>query len=500
MKILKAKPDLNRDIIEKWVRLKKRQVGKLLTDEGAGYMVANDLGIDLSKEKTLKTKITIKDLEIGVSNVSLSVKVLSIDQIRTFNRKNGSKGQVARIVIGDDTGIINSVLWDEKADIIKNRLSEGDLIRINNAYVKSDLEGRPELNVGSKGSIEILHHDFRSKHFEKFSGSYTMSQDLKKGEYINFRGAFVKSSSTYTFSRNNGAKGRVVRAKIADKNGIVAAVFWDDKTELIQKVSRGESIEILNGHVREGLTGKVEIHVRKESEISILPQGNIKKIDLPPFITQIENLSSNMYDVDVLARIIDIGEIREFQNQSGKKGKVGEVVLIDQSGSVKLLLWNEKVDLINNISIGDTILVESVYTRKDYMGSITLNLGKMGKIQINPALEETKNLPQCTNVEKIGKLQVGFLGLVQGRISEEPIGKLINTRDGRELKLVSLRIKDDTGEIRVTFWEKLAEMVSDLTLNTKIMIKNAYVKSDFSGELIISSRSRTKIEIGRNQR
>ncbi|MCJ7631316.1 OB-fold nucleic acid binding domain-containing protein, partial [Candidatus Bathyarchaeota archaeon] len=268
-KILQTIPDLTLDVVEKRISGKKSEVGKLLTDEGAAYMVANELGIDLSGEKTLKTKITIKDITAGASDVTVTGKVVTIYQVRSFNRSNGVEGKVARAVIGDETGTVNIVLWDDKAEIIEKKLSEGDVICVNNGYVRAGLDGRPEINVGRKGTIVILPPELSSEVSKNVEEVYSKIPEIIEGESINFAGFIEKTSTVSTFQRSDGREGKVARARLNDKEGNITAVFWDEKTDLIQQVHRGDSVKIMNGYVRKGLTGDLEIHVRRGTEVYV---------------------------------------------------------------------------------------------------------------------------------------------------------------------------------------------------------------------------------------
>ena len=494
-KILQAIPNLTTEVVEKRISEKKSDVGKLLTDEGAAYMVANELGIDLSSEKTLKTKITLKDLTVGANNVTVTGKVLAIYQIRSFNRSNGVEGKVARIVISDKTGIANTVLWDEKTEITK-RLSKGDVIRVNNGYVRAGLDGSPELNVGRRGSVVVLPPVLGPEASYAVKEIYTKTMEMNEGKYVNFIGFIEKASTVSTFRRSDGREGKVARARLNVENERITATFWDEKTDLIRKTRIGDCITIVNGYVRKGLAGDLEIHIRKESEVSIIHKDNSKEPNLPSLsITQINKLTPKMSDVDVLARVTDTGQIREFIRKSGEKGKVGQIFLIDKTGSIRLSLWDGKVEILKSISVGDVILVESAYTREGFGDSISLNLSKMGTLKVNPDVEEAKHLPPCpTELANIGELKAGFRASVKGRISEEPFIKTVSTRDGREVRLASLRIRDDTGEINASFWGDLADRFESLKLGTEIVVRKIYVKTDFTGELNLSSGTSTKVE------
>ncbi|MFH0749027.1 MAG: OB-fold nucleic acid binding domain-containing protein [Candidatus Bathyarchaeota archaeon] len=499
-KILETRPDLSRENVEKMIVSKKNDIGKLLTEEGAAYMVANDLGIDLSGEKPLKTQITIKDIVVGASDLTITCQVLTIYPSRSFNRSNGVEGKVSRIVLGDDTGKITAVLWDEKADLAQSRFSQGDIIRINHGYVRGGLDGRPELNVGRKGSIVILPKDLRP---EISCVSETVSvkvHDVREGETVNFVGFVEKVSSISTFKRSDGEEGKVERIKLSDETGSIMAVFWDEQIDLISNIQRGDTLTIQNGYIKKGFGENLEIHIRKESAVSFLRRETTKGHNLSTIsYTPLEKLTPQMPDVDVLGRVAEIGSIKEFLRQSGEKGKVGELFLIDNSGSVRLSVWDEKTEILKTISKGDILLVQGAYTREGFRGGLQLSLGKMGTLTVNPDIAAAKDFSASLNkFTNIAELKVGFLASIKGKISEPPLIKTVTTRDGREIKVASLRIRDDTGEIRASFWGDLADRFEGVKLETEIIVNQAYVKPGFAEDLEISSRTTTEIEIQLN--
>ncbi|UCH01471.1 MAG: hypothetical protein JSV20_06270, partial [Candidatus Bathyarchaeota archaeon] len=65
---------------------------------------------------------------------------------------------------------------------------------------------------------------------------------------------------------------------------------------------------------------------------------------------------------------------------------------------------------------------------------------------------------------------------------------------GQEIAVASFRIKDQTGEIRVSLWRDLADKVENIPIDTEVRIKNAYVRMGFDGTLELSSNSMTEIE------
>ncbi|MEM2094049.1 MAG: OB-fold nucleic acid binding domain-containing protein, partial [Candidatus Bathyarchaeia archaeon] len=155
-RILSARPDLTMDRIMSMVKLKREIAGRLLTDEGAAYMLARELGVDVTTDMS-PTTLKLKDLVTGASDVTVTGKVILTYPTRTFSRKNGALGKVGRFVLQDETATVNVVLWDEKAELLeRKKVLPGMVVKVNHGYVRAGLSGRPEVNVGTRGSITAL--------------------------------------------------------------------------------------------------------------------------------------------------------------------------------------------------------------------------------------------------------------------------------------------------------------------------------------------------------
>ncbi len=153
-KLLEGKPELSRDDIEERIKQKKEKIGAgYLTDQGALFLIASDLGVSLAEP--LKVEMKLKDLYVGAKEISLETRVLSISPPKQYSRKDGTPFFLRTMTVYDNDTTANVKLWDEKANLpgIED-LKPGDLIKIIKAYVKSDLNGEPTVNVGSGSSVE----------------------------------------------------------------------------------------------------------------------------------------------------------------------------------------------------------------------------------------------------------------------------------------------------------------------------------------------------------
>jgi len=97
---------------------------------------------------------TVRGLDANARGVSIRLRVISKNEVRTVKTKDGNEHRVVDARVGDRTGSIILTLWDEKAE----QISEGDLIDIENGYVNR-FKGRLRLNVGKYGSLEKIEDD-----------------------------------------------------------------------------------------------------------------------------------------------------------------------------------------------------------------------------------------------------------------------------------------------------------------------------------------------------
>ena len=495
-KILELKPDLTAEDLQQMIQTKIEGAGRLLTEEGATFMVANEFGIDLSNGNVVGTGMKVKDLIIGANDATIVGVVSSISLPKSFVRRDGVEGQVARLVVSDDTGSIRVVLWNEKTSIISDsKVSQNQMVRISHGYVRKGLTGNPELNLGRRGTVVVLSS---TPAFEPITPQRSLKKirDLAEGNLVNIIGVVKGLSQISSFKRANGTQGQVMRIRLADDTGRVRAVLWDDRVNSVKDTKRGDVLEIEGGQVRRGLGNVLEVHVGGFGQVKFLKDSELSEYSIP-VLTKIGDLRLEMNDVDVLGRIIEVGQIREFDRRSGGVGRVGSLYVMDETGSTRVTLWDAKADVLDEVSIDDVILVEGGYTREGLGGVVELNLGSMSTLTVNPEREEVQSLPHfSSNAIAIGELNVGMRSIiVEGDVMEDPEVRDVTTRDGVEIRLASLRIHDESGEIGVTLWRDLAEKVDGLTAGSRLRIKNAYVKMGFFGDLELSSGRTTELEV-----
>ncbi len=139
--------------IRKLIEDKKDELSGLVSNEGAAYIVARELGVNLLKATTKKLKI--KNLMPGLRSVELQARVVRIFEPREWSKGDRS-GKVASVILGDETGTVRLSLWnDEVETVLTGTIKEDSIVQLTGAMVKMDNRGQPDLRLG-RGRIEVV--------------------------------------------------------------------------------------------------------------------------------------------------------------------------------------------------------------------------------------------------------------------------------------------------------------------------------------------------------
>lgn len=104
-----------------------------------------------TKRKHRSLILSIKDLRIGMRQISLKAKVMEIPKSKLVFTRYGDYANVANALIADETGTIRLCLWNEQISSV----STGDTIRIDNART-SMFRGQKQLYIGKNGSLSNI--------------------------------------------------------------------------------------------------------------------------------------------------------------------------------------------------------------------------------------------------------------------------------------------------------------------------------------------------------
>ena len=108
---------------------------------------------------------------------------------------------------------------------------------------------------------------------------------------------------------------------------------------------------------------------------------------------QIKDLVSGLNDVSLVGQVLSVYPPKTFKRRDWTEGKVASIIVSDKSGRLRVLLWDNKVDLIEagNIQPEQTIRISHGYVRQGQDGNHELHVGDKGNIIIlDGGLEESR--------------------------------------------------------------------------------------------------------------
>ena len=441
-KLLEQKSELTREIIEQKIVEKKEKIGAgYLTDQGALFLIAADYGVTLTESS--KTEISLKDLYAGAKEVSLETRVLNLSPTKQFSRKDGSTFDLRTMIVYDAGSTASVKLWDEKANLpgIEN-LKPGDLIKIIKAYVKSDLDGSPTINIGSGSNIETVDTESKIPMIDKITKDISELQEGQKDLVIS--GMIDGIISGMQFTNSRGQPGKALRMRLKGKdNTAMRVVLWGKDESLIPNmISQSANVKLLGVRVKSGNQG-LEIHGNEATIIEI--EGGK---EAEPIITRILSIATTETGKNM---IIAADNKKNIYNIS------------DFSNSTSICVEGDVIECMPSKIYGNSVtLDENSFVRK---------------------LDNDETIPSLSKIRtKISDVKADGTYCIESIVLKVPGRKEIQTKSGESISLSEMFVEDDTGQIWVKGWRIQAKLIDKCELGEIIAITGLNAKINNFGE------------------
>ena len=441
-KLLEQKSELTREIIEQKITEKKEKIGAgYLTDQGALFLIASDYGVTLTESS--KTEISLKDLYAGAKEISLETRVLNLSPTKQFSRKDGSTFDLRTMTVYDTGSTASVKLWDEKANLpgIEN-LKPGDLIKIIKAYVKSDLDGSPTINIGSGSNIETVDTESKIPMIDKITKDISELQEGQKDLVIS--GMIDGIISGMQFTNSRGQPGKALRMRLKGKdNTAMRVVLWGKDESLIPNmISQSANVKLLGVRVKSGNQG-LEIHGNEATIIEI--EGGK---EAEPIITRILSIATTETGKNM---IIAADNKKNIYNIS------------DFSNSTSICVEGDVIECMPSKVYGNSVtLDENSFVRK---------------------LDNDETIPSLSKIRtKISDVKADGTYCIESIVLKVPGRKEIQTKSGESISLSEMFVEDDTGQIWVKGWRIQAKLIDKCELGEIIAITGLNAKTNNFGE------------------
>ena len=441
-KLLEKVPELSRSVIEERINEKKEKVGAgYLTDQGAIFLVAADLGVSL--EQTQKSEVAIKDLYIGAKEVTLESRVLNISPTKQFTKKDGSSFSLRTITVYDNNSTASVKLWDEKANLPGlEELKPGDLIKIIKAYVKSDLTGAPTINIGSGASIETSQSE---SDIVSIDSKITDASEIKDDQRdLIVSGTLGSAMSLLEFTNSKGQPSKALKFRLRGENkNLVNVVLWGKDESILPKViGQDAKVKLFGVRTKTGMQG-LEIHGNDATIIDV--EG----------------------DTEIQPTIVRLLAIEK--NQSGNTTGLA----IDKSK--KLVRITDVADTIGSFSKDDIL---ECMPSKIFGNTIQIDQDSfVRKI-------DDEAVPTVADIRtKITEVSEGNDYSVEAIVLKAPERKDIQTKSGDNIQLSEMFVEDDSGQVWIKGWRQQADLMDNFTLGDIITILGVNARPGLEGKL-----------------
>ena len=332
--------------------------------------------------------------------------------------------------------------------------------------------------IAAKYGVEVqqntIHNDGNLSINRLFAGLYD----------VTVAGRIVAVFPARTFE---GEKpGKFATLMVADNEGIVRVVLWNDKADLVEKgeLKVGQAIRLFHGYTRQDLYGKVELHIGGKSQIEVEPQEKTCEcIAIDKFATKISCLNKMSGNVHLSGKLKAVLGITKFTRSDQSDGTVMRFTLADDSGEVTVVAWNEKAqELERTLKANASLQLGNVKVKENQNGGLEVHVDFTSFVNVQAA--ELK-------FAKMDSLSENLSANVEGVVSAVLESKEVTTAKGETVKLLVFEIKDESGTVKVSAWRQYAETLISLKVGDKLRLENVFVKKGYGGKMELSTRSST---------
>jgi replication factor A1 len=484
---------LTRKEIQDKVEEKKKELKGLISEEGALFIIAKELGVDVKEENRELLKeidINISDLTSNMKNITLTGRIKQINTVFNFTKKDGTPGRVGSFVLNDNTGEIRIVLWDEDTKILENSdFEENAIVKIINGYMRKGKSEELEIHIGKMGKIILSPEDVDHKKYPKIKSELTAIGTINLSLLtVSVEGKIIQKYPIKDFIKKDGENGKVGSITLMDSSGSVRITFWNENTKKLDGFEVDDTVDITNLNPKlSSLDGKtLELFATNRSVISK------KDIDLEireSIVEKIKDLQGKQNLVSFQGIISSIDNLKYITSKSGEELALLNFIVSDDSDGIRVTIWREKAEEFSKIlKLGSGVLLNNVlikfnnfsgrnegsFIKDSRLELIDLKIDNLKTTEISNVIANKKE-NFTGNYTKISEINSPNTYEVKGFIAKEINNITIYEACSKCFKkienckcedknaetslrmIINLIIDDESGTIRATFMGEKAE-------------------------------------------
>jgi replication factor A1 len=409
--------------------------------------VAGELGVSL--QPSISNDLSLKDLHIGANDITVVARVLAVYPTTTYNKKDGGSGRYRRLVLFDKGISSRLTIWDDNVDDPdKLGITTGSALRVVSGYVKQGLDGKPNLNLGKRGRLELVEN---SKLPTLDDVSEKPMKPTAERPVIALECTVTSEPRYSEFVRSDGSPGSLYQFGVGAQAGKEQhrLVIWSPSSR--PELRAGDRVRVTNLKFKRTSRGDFELH------------GDAGSVIVP------------------IARK-EAGELRIAAISATAAGSL--IFGLDKDKRLKVV--ETQLDTAQ-FKPGDAITVSPDQESAGRMvcrspGSLTST-----KVDGVPSLAELAVKVKDAKDES-SQIMVEVIALSHGSVDD------VDMRDGTVVKKGELVVGDDTGEIKVVGWREYSSKVSGIQPGERLRIIGLAPKQTKMGAWTLQLSALTAIE------
>jgi len=236
-----------------------------------------------------------------------------------------------------------------------------------------------------------------------------------------------------------------------------------------------------------------------------------EEVDYNEFTIDISDIKEGMTNIVLLGKILRAQKVREFVRKDQSVGKVCSFLLSDLTGTMKIVLWDDQANTVNQEYFKPNELIRIIggYAKVGQNEATEVHIGKKGKLILSPEVtgNKRKRLKAITNANsedsstmdnrkplKQALQQNKYLSIVTGIVQIEEF-KELELKSGDKSFMLALLLEVDDFTIRVKAWGmKAVECLKAVNDGDSVSITNLVVKeSKYTGEKELAFTKNSKV-------
>jgi len=194
----------------------------------------------------------ISQIRANMRDIDVLARILKVQPPTEVKRRTGETTRVTRLLLGDDAGIIQASLWDDKAEL---DLKAGETVLIEDATSRERL-GEVSISVGKSGAITV---DPELGFKVPQPTPNRIAQLPHIGGPVLVEGTIVNQPSLRQVRTSNGEMVDLSEVELRDDSGECRVVLWRDLARQVAAMLQGSKVRLFAVYPRLGFKGGVEL-------------------------------------------------------------------------------------------------------------------------------------------------------------------------------------------------------------------------------------------------